>query len=151
MCGTENFLERSTLLTLLYVIVPYGLLEHTGLCISNQISTLKIPWKLSKILHKNIFRPPNKYLSNLKLIQNRPVCVQPRWAGQKILKSQGKKLVKSNKIFSWNYNFGSFKLFPSSKIDFWPFLKWQLMEFGWKFFFMKLIYLISRVFWPGLF
>ena len=28
--------------------------------------------------------------------------------------------------------FGSFKLFPSSKIDFWPFLKLQKMEFGQK-------------------
>ena len=26
----------------------------------------------------------------------------------------------------------SFKLFPSSKIDFWPFLKLQKMEFGQK-------------------
>ena len=29
---------------------------------------------------------------------------------------------------------GSFKLFPSSKIDFWPFLKLQKMEFGKKIF-----------------
>ena len=29
----------------------------------------------------------------------------------------------------WNCIFGSFKLFPSSKIDFWPFLKLQKMEF----------------------
>ena len=43
--------------------------------------------------------------------------------------------------------FGSFKLFPSSKIDLWPFLKWQKMDFGQKNF-VKLIYLI---FWPGLF
>ena len=27
-----------------------------------------------------------------------------------------------------NYISGIFKLFPSSKIDFWPFLKWQKME-----------------------
>ena len=33
-----------------------------------------------------------------------------------------------------------FKLFLSSKIDFWPFLKFEI------FFFVKLIYLISRVF-----
>ena len=46
--------------------------------------------------------------------------------------------------------FGSFKHFPSSKIDFWPFLKLQKMEFGQKNC-VKLIYLISRVFWPGLF
>ena len=28
-------------------------------------------------------------------------------------------------IFSWNCIFGSFQLFPSSKMDFWPFLKLQ--------------------------
>ena len=43
-------------------------------------------------------------------------------------KVQAKKLVKF--FFSWNCIFGSFKLFPSSKIDFWPFLKLQNMEFG---------------------
>ena len=42
-------------------------------------------------------------------------------------------------------HFGSFKLFPSSKIDFWLFLKLQKMEFGQNIFFVKLIYLISRV------
>ena len=56
-----------------------------------------------------------------------------------------------NKKNPWNCIFGSFKLFPSSKIDFWPFLKSQKMEFGQKKIFVKLIYLISRVFWPGLF
>ena len=32
----------------------------------------------------------------------------------------------------WNCIFGSFKLFSSWKIDFWPFLKWQKMKFGQK-------------------
>ena len=50
--------------------------------------------------------------------------------GQKILKSPGKKKQNSwNQInqnfFSWNCIFDSFKLFPSSKIYFWPFLKLQ--------------------------
>ena len=36
-------------------------------------------------------------------------------------------------------HFGSFNLFPSSKIDFWSFLKLQKMEFGQKKF-VKLIY-----------
>ena len=64
-------------------------------------------------------------------------------------KSRPKKLVKSNRkinFFSWNCISSSFKLFPSSKNDFWPFLKLQKMEFGQKIFFVKLIYLISRVF-----
>ena len=39
----------------------------------------------------------------------------------------------SNNFFSWNCTFGSFNLFPSSKIDFWPFLQLQTMEFGQKF------------------
>ena len=38
-------------------------------------------------------------------------------------KSRQKKIMKSNKskIVLWNCIFGSFKLFPSSKSDFWPF------------------------------
>ena len=56
-----------------------------------------------------------------------------------------------NNFFSWNCIFCSFKLFSSWKINFWPFLKLQKMEFGQKENFMKLFYLISRVFWPGLF
>ena len=47
---------------------------------------------------------------------------------QKILKSPGKKT--NQNFFSWNCIFWSFKLFPSSKMDFWPFLKLQKMEFG---------------------
>ena len=37
-------------------------------------------------------------------------------------------------LFSWNCISGSPKLFPSSKIDFWPFLKLQKMEFRQKHF-----------------
>ena len=51
-----------------------------------------------------------------------------------------------NNFFSWNCIFCSLKVFPSSKIDFWAFLKLQKMEFGGNIFFVKLIYLISRVF-----
>ena len=46
----------------------------------------------------------------------------------------------------WNCIFSSFKKNPSSKIDIWPFLKWQNMEFGQNNFFVKLIYLISQGF-----
>ena len=61
-------------------------------------------------------------------------------------KNWQKNLWNQKKIFSWNCIFGSLKLFPSSKIDFWPFLKSQKMEFSQKnFFFVKLIYLISRI------
>ena len=41
--------------------------------------------------------------------------------------------------------------FLVQKIDFWPIMKFKKMEFGGKFFFVKLIYLNSRVFWHGLF
>ena len=34
----------------------------------------------------------------------------------------------------WNCTFGDVKLCPSSKIDFWPYLKWQKMKFSKKFF-----------------
>ena len=39
---------------------------------------------------------------------------------------------QANQFFLWNYNSSSFKLFPRSKIDFCPFLKWQKMDFGQK-------------------
>ena len=51
-----------------------------------------------------------------------------------------------SKQFSWNCRFGSFKLFPNSKIDFghfWNGKKWILVK---KNFSVKLIYFISRVF-----
>ena len=62
-------------------------------------------------------------------------------AGQKIKKVQAKKFVKSNKsknLFSWNCIFGSF---PSSKIDFWPFLKFAKNGIWSKKLFVKWIYL----------
>ena len=52
---------------------------------------------------------------------------------------------KKSIFFSWNCIFGSFKLFSCSKIDFWPFLKLQKRNLVKKNF-VKLIYLISRVF-----
>ena len=55
-------------------------------------------------------------------------------------------------FFSWNCIFGSFKLFPSSKIDVWPFLKLQKMEFGqkkfsWNWFFGLDFFRFSGQFW----
>ena len=44
---------------------------------------------------------------------------------------------------------GTFKVFPSWKIDFWPIAKNGFESKN--FFFVKLVYLISRIFWPGLF
>ena len=66
---------------------------------------------------------------------------------RKFLKIQAKKLMKSNKskFFSWNCIFSSFELFPSSKMDFWPFLKLQKMEFGQKNFFVKLICATEKI------
>ena len=60
----------------------------------------------------------------------------------KMFHSRPENLKKSWQKNSWNCIFGSFKNFPSSKINFWPFLKYQKMDF----FFVKVIYLISRVF-----
>ena len=37
-------------------------------------------------------------------------------------------------FFKFSWKIFSFKLFPSSKIDFWPYLKWQKMDFGQKIF-----------------
>ena len=56
-----------------------------------------------------------------------------QWA-RKFKKVQAKKLVKSNNskfFFSWNC------IFPNSKVDFWPFLKLQKMEFGLKKIFFR--------------
>ena len=68
---------------------------------------------------------------------------------ENLKKSRQKKLVKSNKskkFFTWNCIFGSFKLFPSSKIDFfghfWNNKKWILV----KFVFREIDSLISQVF-----
>ena len=61
-------------------------------------------------------------------------------------KNSWNQINKKNFFFSWNCISGSFKLFPSSKIEFWPFLKLQKMEVGQKKFSAKLIYLIWRVF-----
>ena len=46
--------------------------------------------------------------------------------------SRPKKLKNSlnQKDFLWNCSFDGFKFFPTWKIDFWPFLKLQKMEFG---------------------
>ena len=58
-------------------------------------------------------------------------CVCVHSGDGKSKKVQGKKkLVNSNKSISWNCIFGSFNLFLCSKIDFWPFLKLQIMEFS---------------------
>ena len=70
-------------------------------------------------------------------------------------KVQAKKLVKSNKskAFSLKLHFGSFKLllFPSSKIDFWSFLKLQKMTVGQKIFSWNWFIWFHEFFWPGLF
>ena len=78
------------------------------------------------------------------------------------LESVTKKLVKSNKsnLFLWNCISGSFELFPSSKIDFWPVLELQKMELGQKNFFRRihlfefwfhdffLLWTFFLIFWP---
>ena len=57
------------------------------------------------------------------------IYISSQWA-RKFKKVQAKKLVKSNKSFFCEIVF--FGSFPNSKIDFWPFLKLQKMEFGQK-------------------
>ena len=67
---------------------------------------------------------------------------------------QAKNLVKSNKskiFFKLNCISGSFKLFPSSKIDFWPFLKLQKIDFGQKIFSWNWFIWFHEIFWPVLF
>ena len=64
-------------------------------------------------------------------------------------KVQAKKLMKSN-FFSWNCISGNFKLFPSSKIDFWPFMKLQKIKFGQKISWNWFIW-FDEFFCPGLF
>ena len=67
---------------------------------------------------------------------------------ENLKRSRQKKLVKSNKSISQKKFHGKYSVlsfFPVQKIDFWPFLKLQKMDFGQKKF-VKLIYLIPRVF-----
>ena len=81
------------------------------------------------------------WLSCLSLLQNRDQLLISRKKNQyarKLKSPDQKNLVKSNKSISRNCIFGSFKLFPSSKIDFRPFLKSQKMDFGPKIFFRKI-------------
>ena len=68
-------------------------------------------------------------------------------------KIHAKKLVKSNNFFTWNCIFGSFNFFPSSKIDYWPFLKLQKTEFGqnkisWNWFHEFFWHGLFKIFWP---
>ena len=56
---------------------------------------------------------------------------------ENLKKSRQKNSKNQEKKFTWNCIFGSFKLFPSSKIDFWPFLKLQKMEFDQKKIFFR--------------
>ena len=79
--------------------------------------------------------------------------VVAQWA-RKFKNVQAKKLVKRNKskiLFSWNSIFGIFKLSPSSKIDIWPILKLQKMEFGELFFSWNWFIWHHEFFWPSLF
>ena len=79
---------------------------------------------------------PIRFLMMLLLI-----LYMAQWA-RKLKKVQAKK-TREIKHYQKNIfvkmHFWQFKLFPSSKIDFWPFLKLQKMEFGRKIFFVKLI------------
>ena len=93
---------------------------------------------ISQVLFKFVASKP---IENLKRTCNIFRC-QMNWvyiistllyiAGQKILKIQAKKLVKSKKsnfFFREIAFLAVLNFFPSSKIDFWPFLKLQKMEF----------------------
>ena len=66
-----------------------------------------------------------------------------------IKKIQAKKLVKTNKsnFFSWNCIFGSFPQFKNSFLSIFEIAKNGIWS---NKLFVKLIYLISQVFWPGL-
>ena len=49
------------------------------------------------------------------------------------------------------FKFSSFQVFPSSKIEFWPFLTLQKMDFGQKIFCEIDLFDFTIFFWPGLF
>ena len=56
---------------------------------------------------------------------------------------------KKKIFFSWNCISGSFKLFPYTKIDFWPFLKSRKMEFRPKKPSWSLVNQFHDFFWPN--
>ena len=75
-----------------------------------------------------------------KIIARRIFCGTCQLSISKLFYSIGHKKSPGKKTREIKSHLWQFK--TSSKIDFWPFLKLQKME---------LIYLISRVLWPGLF
>ena len=90
----------------------------------------QIPFFAISKTAKNYFLNWENYQKCNFTKKNLIFCLAEPQRARKFKKVQAKKLVKSNKsIFSWNCIFSSF---PSSKIDFWPFLKLQKMEFGQK-------------------
>ena len=84
--------------------------------------------KFASSLTASAFPVPDSYLSNdTKCSKLYSWLENLKKSRQKNSQNQINKY-----FFSWNCIFGSFKLFSSSKIDFWPFLKLQKMEFGQK-------------------
>ena len=72
-------------------------------------------------------------------------------SGPENIKSPGKKTHEIN-FFLWNcIILAGLNFFSHFKFYFWPFLKLQKLEFGQIKFFVKLIYLMSRLFWPWFF
>ena len=92
-------------------------------------------------------------IDNQFSIFNQKTFLDPHSGPENLKKVQAKKLLKSNKsiFFSWNCIFGSFKLFPSSKIDFWPFLKLQKWNSAKKNNSWNWFIWFHKFFWPGLF
>ena len=113
----------------------------------------KLPWEADCVVRWSALRRPDfsseKVTRTLIIFFYTHTHTQSRskvqWRTQrarKFKKIPGIKLMKSIFFLSWNCISGSFKLFPSSKIE----------GIGSKKIFVKLIYFIfHKFFWPGLF
>ena len=113
----------------------------------------KVKTESKKFWFSLVMTPPVSDQNSSHSFTKKVVWCQAFWisfhSGPENLKKSSQKNswnTISQKFFSWNCIFGSFKLFPSSKIDFLSILKLQKMDFYEKNFFVKLISLISRFF-----
>ena len=109
-------------------------------CIFNR----KFKKKFLKLVTLECFKNSSVYDESSHFQMN---PLRTRHSGPENSKKSSQKNSSNQKNIPWNYIFGSFKLFPSSKIDFWPFLTLQKMEFRQK----NLFIWFHVYFWPGFF
>ena len=119
-------LEKSS-----YIIIMFRSFRDTaGQKIKKKVQTKQLVKSSKLISRKKFFWPKSIFLQ----FQKWPAKID-FWTGKKFLKLPKMLQFHETKflyIFHENSLSRKFKHFPSSKIDFWPFLKVQKMDFGQK-------------------